>query len=101
MISRKSTKIIADAYAAHFKSPFAGGTNSTFGTVYRLKDEEAYNFLYEREYELWFLQVMARYTGGPRFYLRGGQYCRSRPGKVGSGSGRNDVSDLRTGNGHA
>jgi len=64
MISRTSTKLIADAYAAHFQSAFAGGTNSTFGTIYKLKDEDAYNFLYLREYELWFLQIMARFITG-------------------------------------
>ena len=41
------------------------------------------------------------YLVGARFSLRGAQYCRSRPGTAGSGSGRNDDVDLRTRNGHA
>ena len=40
-------------------------------------------------------------SGGPRFSLRGAQYCRSRPGTAGCGSGRNDAVDLRTRHGHA
>ena len=64
MISRKSTKLIADAYAAQFKSMFPGGTTSTFGTINKLKDEAAYNFFYQREYELWLLQVIASPANG-------------------------------------
>ena len=64
MISRKSTKLIADAYAAHFESHVEIGAWTLGPKVYKLKDEDAYNFLYLREYELWFLQVMARFITG-------------------------------------
>jgi hypothetical protein len=65
MISRKSTKLIADAYAAHFTSPLQQiGAWGLGPKVYKLKDDEAYNFLYEQEHETWFLQVMARHITG-------------------------------------
>jgi hypothetical protein len=65
MISRRSTKLIADAYAEHFKNPLLEINAWLLGPkVYKLKDEEAYNFLYVREYEVAFLQVMASYING-------------------------------------
>jgi hypothetical protein len=52
MISRKSARLIADAYATHFK------TASSRNGVYTLEREKINTFLYEQEYEYAFLRIM-------------------------------------------
>jgi hypothetical protein len=52
MISRKTTKLIADAYAAHFKTALSRDG------IYTLKQEEINTFLYEQEYEYAFLKIV-------------------------------------------
>ncbi len=52
MISRKTAKLIADAYAAHFKTALSRNG------IYTLKQEEINTFLYEQEYDYAFLKIM-------------------------------------------
>src|SRR5687768_3498036 len=64
MISRKSAKLIADAFVQHFKSPFGAGVFAVGPHVYKLQEEQAYNFLYENEYNASFIQVMRNHIYG-------------------------------------
>jgi hypothetical protein len=62
MISRKSAKLIADAYNAHYQ-----GTKITryrSGQIaYDIKGNDIYNFFYEQDYEPWFLSIIGSSTG--------------------------------------
>lgn len=53
MITRKTSKLIADAYGMHFKR-----SSGIVGYANRLYEEKINTFFYEQEYEVWFLQIM-------------------------------------------
>jgi len=58
MISRKSAMAIADAYTQKFSSPGTGGMQGE-----RVFDDIFYDFLYEREYEPWFCNMVKTIHG--------------------------------------
>src|SRR5215216_187302 len=64
MISRKTTKLLADAYATHFSSMFESPGFTLGPKIYKLEDDKAYNYFYEREYDVWFLQIINRSIAG-------------------------------------
>jgi len=58
MISRSATKLIAEIYCMCFikTSYFYGGVKGSH-EEYKLKNKELYDFLYERDYDFWFLNA--------------------------------------------
>ena len=68
MISRKSTKALADVYAKHFRT--LSKTTVYAGEVtYQLDQNKLNGFLYEETYEPWFLSLM-KYVGATNLHLR-------------------------------
>lgn len=66
MISRKSAKLIAEAYAGHFKGGLLnGGFTGFYWSGNELKSDTIQNFFYEEDYEVWFLQAMRKFPTTP------------------------------------
>ena len=59
MISRKSAKLIADAYKTAFSYTYSSSTSSySSSSTFCFKRDELYEFLYEEDYEAWFLNLI-------------------------------------------
>lgn len=60
MISRKSAKLIAEAYESAFTRYSLSTRNYARSSTYKyeFKREQLYDFLYENEYEAWFLNLI-------------------------------------------
>jgi hypothetical protein len=57
MISRKSTKTIADAYASHFTHYYRVST--LYPATYKVSHESLYDFLYVNNFEAWLLNAIS------------------------------------------
>ena len=60
MISRKSTKTIADAYSSHFTYYYR--LNASRSSSYRVHREDLYDFLYINNFEAWLLNSITAIT---------------------------------------
>jgi hypothetical protein len=72
MISRKSARLIGECYGTHFRNPLRKTISLLDGQVHELYEETLNNFLFEQDYESWFLQLMRSiiFAGNERKLVR-------------------------------